>query len=419
MVHRVKDMLYFPIAWYFALFARIRLMRWKPRIVVITGSNGKTTALHMVEVRLGTSARYSHHRNSSFGIPFDILDLEDASRSHFAWFKLAFQAPFHAFYRVPSEKIYVVEADCDRPGEGKFLSELLKPEVVVWLDCARTHSVRFEHRVHDGTFTNVDDAIAYEYGYFLQQAKHLCIINADDARIVRQMSRSRAKRLGITERDLQTYSVSTAGTEFGLYGARYSFMHLLPKEVFRAIAASASVAQYFGIQPTNDVSRFSPPPGRSSILRGIKNTILIDSSYNINVASLNAILSMVEQLSGTKWMIFGDMTEQGTYEAEEHERAALLVAQAGFDRVFLVGPRSRNHVLPILREHGVPTESYLDPAEVRDALPHAIEGGEILVFKGARFLEAIVEEMLADKKDAKKLCRREDVWHARRAQWGL
>ena len=70
MLSRLKRLLYFPIASYFRFFAVLRLRRWNPRIVVVTGSNGKTTLLHMLEAQLGAKARYSHHANSSFGIPF-------------------------------------------------------------------------------------------------------------------------------------------------------------------------------------------------------------------------------------------------------------------------------------------------------------------------------------------------------------
>ena len=56
--------------------AQIQLFLWKPRIIVITGSSGKTTLLHLIEAQLGNRAKYSHFANSSFGIPFDILGLK-------------------------------------------------------------------------------------------------------------------------------------------------------------------------------------------------------------------------------------------------------------------------------------------------------------------------------------------------------
>lgn len=419
MLKWLKDALYFPVARYFGFFARIRLARWNPRVVVVTGSNGKTTALHMVEARLGGKARYTHHRNSSFGVPFDILDLDDASGSRLKWFTLALKAPFRAWRSVPPDRIYVVEADCDRPGEGKFLSDFLKPEVVVWLNCARTHSAQFEYIVRNEAFANVDEAIAHEYGFFLEHASKLCVVNSDDPRIMHEVERTGVKVSGVNERDLQSYQVSKTGTEFEIHGARYTLPYLLPKDAFRSIAASAVVARYFGLQPTNDLSHFTQPPGRSSLFHGIKGTTIIDSSYNANTASVDAILQMVAELNGTKWLIFGDMTEQGGLEAEEHAKVAQLIAERGFVRVLLVGPRSRKFMLPILEKSSVRTDSYLNPSEVLNILPNMIEGGEILIFKGARFLEGIIEGMLADKKDVEKLCRREAVWQKKRAQWGV
>src|SRR3989344_8401576 len=144
MVRKAKNILYFFVASYFRFFARIRLASWKPRIVVITGSNGKTTALHLLETQLGNAAKYSHGANSSFGIPFDILGLKRTTYSPVEWIRLILQAPLRAWSGTYAQKIYVVEADCDRPGEGEFLGSLLRPEVTIWLSTARTHSQNFE-----------------------------------------------------------------------------------------------------------------------------------------------------------------------------------------------------------------------------------------------------------------------------------
>ena len=115
MIQNIKIALYFTIARYFRFFAAIRLKRWKPRVVIITGSNGKTTALHLTAVQLGSAAKYSFHANSAFGIPFDILGLKRSTFSPWEWPWLFLSAPFHALKGPHPEKIYVVEADGDRP----------------------------------------------------------------------------------------------------------------------------------------------------------------------------------------------------------------------------------------------------------------------------------------------------------------
>ncbi len=416
MVRKVKNVLYFLVARYFRYFARIRLVRWNPRIVVVTGSNGKTTALNLIEVQLGKSARYSHGANSSFGIPFDILGLKRTSYSPFEWMLFGFLAPFSAWKKPYEEKIYIVEADCDRPYEGEFLSALLKPEVTVWLSCARTHSVNFDKSVRAGRFSSVDEAISHEFGYFVERTSKLVIINADEPLIVRETRHSKARIQEIQDAQTTRYDIGISGTEFVIDGVKYHVPFLLPKEVAYAISASVKIASYFGKQPTNNLLKLVMPPGRSSILKGIKNTVIVDSSYNVNVASIAAILRMVAKLPGEKWFVLGDLTEQGAHEKEEHEKIAQMLLQTDFKKIILVGPRLAAYAVPILKERAI---SFDKPREALDYILASLSHGETLVFKGARFLEGIIEHLLANKADIEKLCRREKVWQKRRKQWQL
>ena len=55
---RLKKKFYFLAANYFRFFANISLKRWKPRVIAITGSVGKTTMLNLVESTLKTKAHY-------------------------------------------------------------------------------------------------------------------------------------------------------------------------------------------------------------------------------------------------------------------------------------------------------------------------------------------------------------------------
>ncbi|MEK7133501.1 MAG: cyanophycin synthetase [Patescibacteria group bacterium] len=421
MLRQIKNIPYFTVARYFRFFARIRLAAWKPRIVVITGSNGKTSALNLIEVQLGDAARYSHNANSSFGIPFDILGLTRTSYSLLEWVLLIIRAPINAWKKPYAEKIYVVEADCDRPGEGRFLSSLLMPEVVVWLSSARTHSQNFEKVVRRRGFPTIEKAIAHEFGYFAAHASKHVLINADNDLITAEMKRVRAEVHLITERELELYTITPDGSEFRIREKLYHTPCLLPKETFYAIAASVRLAEYFRVTPTTDLSGLVMPPSRSSIFRGIKDTVIIDSTYNANADSVAAVLHMIERLpSEKKWLILGDLIEQGAQEKEEHEKVARLVLEADVQKVILVGPRLAAYTLPILKPAlNTGIASYAGPKEALDDIQSSLQGGEMLIFKGARFLEGVVEHLLQNKDDADKLCRRGRVWQKRRAQWGL
>ncbi len=424
MFRKIKHKLYFFIAHYFKYCALIQLHLWKPRIVVVTGSNGKTTALHLLESQLQTAAKYSHHANSTYGIPFDILGLKRTTFSPVEWIGLFLLAPIRAWKKPPTEKIYVVEADAERPGEGRFLSALLKPEIVIWLSCARTHSQQFEKLLRTGKFTNVDEAIAYEFGYFVEQASKLVITNGDNKLIVDQKKRTTAEWREVREDDhLEEYSVATTGTGFVISGRAYHLPYLLPKETFYAIAATPVICEYFGQQTDEHFSRLVMPPGRSSLFAGIKNTTIIDSSYNANLASVSVIVSMVNQLRAEKkWAILGDLIEQGEQEQTEHEGLAELLVDSDFEQIILVGPRLTKYTLPKLaelEERGVHIESFIQPKDALDYLSSAIKGDEVLLFKGARFLEGVIEHLLASPDDVNKLCRREQIWQIRRKQWSL
>ena len=422
MIRKIKDALYFAIARYFRFFAHIRLRRWKPRIVLITGSNGKTVCLHLCAAQFGSAAKYSFNANSAFGIPFNILGLKRADFSLLEWPALFLLAPVCAFRGPHPEKIYFVEVDGDRPGAGDFFGSFLKPEVTIVLSSARTHSMLFERTVGPGGFKGVDEAIAHGFGRFLAHTSKLAIINADNPRIVENTKQTAAEVYEIREKtSLSAYAVSISGTVFTIRDHTYQLPYMLPKEIFYALEASIKTAEYFGVKPTDELSTLVLPPGRSSVFRGIKNTTIVDSSYNANAESVAAIVRMAEQLPGEKWFILGDLTEQGKLEQEEHERLARLVAQSSAARVILVGPRMQTHALPLLKALAPQKhiESYIRPDEALTYLQKDISGGEILVFKGARFLEGIIERLLENAADAEKLCRREHVWQMRRKHFGV
>ena len=218
---------------------------------------------------------------------------------------------------------------------------------------------------------------------------------------------------------LTAYGVHASGSDFTISNISYRLPYVLPKEIFYGIASAVKIAEYFGIKPTNNPSGLSMPPGRSSVFRGLKNTTLLDSSYNADAESVAAIVRMAEMLPGEKWMVLGDLIEQGELEQEEHERLARILATSDFKRIVLVGPRTQTHVKPILQAKGMDVASFIGPKEALDYLMAELGGGETIVFKGARFLEGIIEHLLLDKADAAHLCRREAVWVARRKNFGL
>ncbi len=420
MLGKIKRFFYFPAAWYFRFFAQIQLAFWKPKIVVITGSSGKTTLLHLIESQLKQKARYSHHANSAYGIPFDILGLQRNDLVISEWLYLFLAAPLRAFKKPFKENLYIVEADCDRPGEGKFLASFLKPEVTLWISCSRTHSMNFDRLVNEGKFRIVEEAIAYEFGFFLEYTKRLGIVNGDSQLINGQLKRLKAQVNQIKKKDsLKSYTPSSESTEFKIDDQVYKINALLPEENFYSIAMTNALLAYLNFDIDYSYSQFELPPGRSSVFKGVKATTLIDSSYNATLEGMNAILNMFNKYPAkTKWGVYGDMIEQGMEEQDEHEKLAELINSIELSKIILMGPRVLKYTYPQLKTQEK-VEKFTTPKEVLDYLTDNLKGGETILFKGARFLEGIIEHLLGDKSDVKKLCRREKIWQIRRKQWGL
>jgi len=177
--------------------------------------------------------------------------------------------------------------------------------------------------------------------------------------------------------------------------------------------------KYLSIKPKS-FTNLVLPPGRSNLFKGIRSTTIIDSTYNANLDSMTAILNMFNKLEADKkWLILGDMLEQGAQEKSEHQKLAKLIKNLKVDHVVLLGPRIQKHTYPLLKSSKTPVVSFIYPRQVLDYLLQKLQGSEALLFKGARFLEGTIEHLLEDKSQVGSLVRREKVWQKRRRKWGL
>lgn len=424
MLQTIKRRLYFFTAHYFSFLARIVLARWKPTVIVVTGSAGKTTLLHLIEAQLGARAHYSHHANSAFGVPLDILKLRGIEQSRKEWIGLFLKAPFRVLGHHWPQKLYVVEADTDRPNEGKFLASLLKPHITLWVSVLHTHTAQFDGQV-GSRFKRPEEAIAYEYGYLVEKTKQLLIMNSDEPLMLDQIPRTQAQTIKISMDELATYNLDAVATSFSFKNKTYKIPALLPRATYYQIAIADALLAYLNHEPDYTYSNFQLPPGRSNIFRGVKNTTIIDSTYNnSNFDSLKTVVEMFADYPAKKekWAVIGDMLEQGKDEAVEHQKIAALLETSHFDRIILMGVRVKKYTDPLLsaslRGRCIVT-SFENPAQVLEYLHDNLKGDETILFKGVRFLEGVIEVLLADKNDAKHLVRRGRMWQKRRKQWGL
>lgn len=416
---KLKKKLYLTVVRYFRFWADKSLKRWRPRVIAVTGSVGKTTLLNLLEVQLGPRAHYSHNANSSYGIAFDILGMDGVRGSKLKWLYLFAAAPVRSLFFSHAEQFYVVEIDGERPKETEFLAEWLRPEVTLWVSVGRTHAVYFDGQVKAGIFETVEDAIVHEFSYLPKNTSKLVAYNGDSELIEKAMAGVNGpEKVAVTAAGVSRYHVQPDSTEFVVEGTTYSFTQPMPREVATQLGLLGVLARYLDEPVISDLSGYVQPPGRSNYFAGKNGVQLIDSSYNAHLISMESIINLYkEMVAGEKWIVIGDIVEQGEGEASEHTRLGELLRAAAFDRYVLVGRRTQKYTYPELDPSRVVT--FLQPSHALDYLEAELKGGETVLFKGSQYLEGIVEHLLANPSDTAKLPRQEPAAKKRRARWGL
>ncbi len=416
------------------------LRRWRPKIIVVMGSAGKTTAHNLIFELLKQShtVRRSKKANSAFAVPLDILDIHIHNYEPKEWLGACLIAPFRAVYRYLfpyPQKYYVVEIDADRPGEIEFFAEFIRPYIVFWISSYATHTENFDALVANGDYKSSKEALAGEFAKLFRQTgkKTLNILNGDSPEVRRATKGIKGEKAAIRE-DKGTYAfrnwaIYRKRTEFEVEISgetfKVSLPYIVPRNFGYLVVALYLVARKTGIpfyKITKVLEEFQMPPSRMSVFNGINNTKIIDSSYNSSKEATLGVLEILKNYTGRrKIAVIGDMRELGKEAGREHEEIAGKIAEYGIDQVVLVGPLTGKHILPALIKSGYTDanlhhflNSYQAGIFIKERL---LKENDVVMVKASQntlYFEIIVEMLLSDKKDADYLCRREPVWEKKR-----
>lgn len=382
--------------------------------------------LHLLEQELGKKAHYSHDANSAFGIAFDLVGLRGITGSKLRWLYLILAVPIRSIFYKHTEEFYVVEIDGERPHEAEFLAKWLRPEVTAWVSLGRSHAIQFEKQVEEGIFENIDKAITHEFAMLPQYTKKKIYIDGDVPLMVKACEKVKLHH-DITadiekcfKSECSRYSVHADHTDFTIGKDKFHFYNPMPDDITIQIVQMKKLCEYLGVKLKTDFKKMPLPPGRNSYFEGKNGLRLIDSSYNAHLISMEAIMDMAAALKDDhKWLVVGDMVEQGSIEGEEHEKLAKVIEKVKPEQVVLIGRRTEKYTAPILKKAKVKTYTTLEPRDALKFIEENTNGGETIVFKGSQYLEWIIEKLLKNPEDAKKLPRREKAAVKRRKNRGL
>lgn len=412
------------MAKYFRFFAKKAYKRWSPRTIAVTGSVGKTTMLHLLEAELGKKAHYSHGANSMYGVCFDILGLEGVTGSKLRWLYLLIAAPVKSLYFKHKEPYYVMEIDGDRPQGAEFIVSFVKPEITLWISVGLSHAFRFDEEVKKGIHEDLERAITHEFAMVPQYTENLVLLDGDIylmnkalEKIKKHYPSHSAEVVKCTKDHLKNYAVTPDSATFKMQKHTFRFSAPMPPDLAIQLDMLEQLCKYLKLKVKTDLKDLPLPPGRNSFFKGKHGENLIDSSYNAHLISVESILGMFKQMKVPhKWLVLGDMVEQGSATKTEHETLAKLINNLNPEQTILIGPRLKKYTASKLKKKPFVTT---DQKEALKYIEDNVKGSETIVFKGSQYLEWIIEKLLKDPEDAQYLPRREKAAIKRRKKWGL
>ncbi len=410
------------------ILAKLVLWKYKPVIIAVTGSVGKTSTKEAIYAVLknhfGENQVRRNHRNynNEIGVPLTIFGLETGGKSITAWLTKFIKIFLMLIFREQYPKILIVEMGADKPHDISYLTSFVKPKVGLVTAIG-------EIPVHVEFFKNSRELILEKKKLIdCLSDQDIAILNYDDP-IVRGMKESsKVKTLtygfeeGAEVRATNFESKIVDSEKEGVFGfttfklnfkgsaVPVKLTNVLGKhQVYPALAA-AVVGIIFNlnlIELSEGLRKYKSLPGRMKLIKGIKKSLIIDDSYNAAPLSMLGALECLQEIEQKrKIVVLGDMLEIGKYAPEAHQRIGRKAAQVA-DLLFTVGERSK-FIAQGAKEKGMQKNKiseFYTSQEAGKPLQKIIKPGDIILIKASRSMEMekIVEEIMAEPKKAKEL----------------
>ncbi|MCX6702115.1 MAG: Mur ligase family protein [Candidatus Zambryskibacteria bacterium] len=417
--------------------ARLVLKKYKPKIIAITGSVGKTLTREAVYLVL--SKKFFVRKNeksftAEFGVLLTIIGCPEGKITPIQLIKNFFLGLKLLIYKNTYPDWLILEMDSDKPGDLSAISSFLSIDILVMTAIGEVPS-------HVESFYDISNLLM-EKRFIINAVKRegVIIYNTDDSRILNLLGDVDSRKIscGVEEKsniqgsnfkilysndkkssipigmsfeiinNSDTYSITTIGS-IGIHNEY-------------ALLLAFAVGLEFKIEVEKicfSLNKYKNLPGRMNLINGIKDTIIIDDSYNSSPIAVSQALSVFKKIKSKKKKIavLGDMLELGKYSADEHRKIAILLKNVASD-VICVGLRMRKLSEELLNigfnELNIISVDSSEEAGVE--LQKILETGDIVLVKGSQTIrmEKVVEEVMRHPEDKEELLvRQEPEWLSR------
>ncbi|KLA43423.1 UDP-N-acetylmuramoyl-tripeptide--D-alanyl-D-alanine ligase [Ligilactobacillus ruminis] len=301
------------------------LQKINPKVVAITGSNGKTTTKDMIAAVLSTQFNVAKTRdnfNNHIGVPMTVLSME------------------------PNTEILVVEIGMDHFGELDHLVHLVDPDVAVITMIGEAHIEFFKTR------DRIADA-KMEITHALKEDGVL-VYNGDEPLLI-----ERAEKLDFETKtfgtganvDLQAQNIVSDAEKTSFRVKQWPELNFtIPMigayNVKNALAALC-VGSEFQIDPRSMVKsleHFDLTKNRTEWVKASNGAAVLSDVYNSNPTACAEVLTAFQnaETTGRRYAVLGDMLELGEQGPKMHAGLADKIDPKKVDEVFLCGPLMKN-----------------------------------------------------------------------------
>lgn len=356
---------------------------WRARfdipVVVVVGSNGKTTVKEMTAAIL--RAHFGDHvlatrgnLNNAIGLPLTLLGLREEHRAA------------------------VIELGMNHRGETAELAPIAQPTIALINNAQREHQ----------EFMQSVTEVAQEHADVLRfvRAGGAAVLNADDAHIGVWRDATPAN-VSVIDFGMQHHA-AVRGEAQPIDGATRIriFTPAGVVDVTLNIAGAHNVANALAATAAGlsagvslravaqGLGSFRPVAGRLVARRGMQDEPIIDDTYNANPDSVRAAISVLAQAHAPRWLVLGDMGEVGAAGPAFHREAGESARAAGIERLFTTGTLAAEATVAFGEgaRHFATVEALVEHLETMN------RAGATILVKGSRFMrmERVVARLCGD-----------------------
>jgi UDP-N-acetylmuramoyl-tripeptide--D-alanyl-D-alanine ligase len=346
---------------------------WRRRfaipVVVVVGSNGKTTVKEMIAAALaahfGGDAVLSTrgNLNNAIGLPLTLLRLRSTHRAA------------------------VVELGMNHRGETAELCAIAQPTIALVNNAQREHQ-EFMRSVAEVAAEHADAIVALP-------ADGVAVINADDPHV--DAWREAAARAGVRTLGFGTHPSAEVRADIAMQPDASALAIVTPQGSMRVTitlpgrpmaqnaigacaAALAAGASHEAI--ASALSAFRPVPGRLAPRVVESGALVIDDSYNANPDSVRAAIDVLARARGQRWLVLGDMGEVGAEGPAFHREIGEYARSAKLDRLYTTGRLANGSAAAF----GDRARHFDDVAALASAVVADAGPGITVLVKGSRFM---------------------------------